>query len=595
MTRQALACLLLVCLAWPVAASQDRDKEAPRQVPAGTGRLAGTVVDAESGRAVRFAQVTLSGAAGEGQTLTDASGGFAFEKLAPGDYSVSVSKPGYLDTEYGQARPGTNTHGTQIPLRDRQQIDRLVVPLSHGGVIAGVVRDDQGEPLFRATVIASRWVTRHGARMLERIGRADTDERGTYRISLLPPREYVVSVRPADDTIPEGSGGAHPNGFAPAYYSGASTARAASSIALGLGEERTNVDLSLPLLPLGRVTGVVMDPDGRAVAGLSVSLTAAGASDEDPDQQTETDADGRFAFERVVPGSYEVRANPLGRSSVGKLTLKKAIFHRAVNLTYDLVMEMPREKAVFDNVELVAEIKPDEPRDSAARGSASADVSVAGGAPSSLTLTLEPPRAVHGRVAFDGQGERPPFNQLHLDLESLSSRGGRFGTKVAEDGTFIVENVPPGRYSVEVAGLVSPWNVSSAMFSGVDTLDTFLDVPRDRDVHGLNLTLRDRSTELSGTVADPSGQPKSGRIVVAFPADEQLWPAGLERVQSSTVGTSGQFSFKALRPGSFRLAVVDGAEPDEWRDPQFLRKLLPTSVLVSLEEGERKVQNLRVK
>jgi hypothetical protein len=129
----------------------------------------------------------------------------------------------------------------------------------------------------------------------------------------------------------------------------------------------------------------------------------------------------------------------------------------------------------------------------------------------------------------------------------------------------------------------------------VDTLDTFLDVPRDRDVDGLNLSLRDRSTELSGIVADPSGQPRSGRVVVAFPADEQLWPAGLERVQSSTVGTNGQFSFKALRPGSFRLAVVDGAEPDECRDPQFLRKLLATSVLVSLEEGERKVQNLRVK
>ena len=41
------------------------------------------------------------------------------EKLAAGEYSLTVSKPGYLDTAYGQARPGTDTPGRRIPLRDR--------------------------------------------------------------------------------------------------------------------------------------------------------------------------------------------------------------------------------------------------------------------------------------------------------------------------------------------------------------------------------------------------------------------------------------------------------------------------------------------
>jgi carboxypeptidase family protein len=566
-------------------------------LPAGTGRLAGTVVDAESGRGVRFAQVVLSGAAAHGRVLTDASGSFAFDKLAVGDYSLSVSKPGYLDTEYGQARPGTNTSGKRISLRDREQVDRLVVPLSHGGAIAGVVRDDQGEPLFRATVIASRWVTRHGVRTLERVGQTDTDERGNYRISLLPPREYVVSARPADDTIPEATEGAHPYGFAPVYYTGATSARAASSIALGLGETRSNVDLSLPLVPLGKVAGTVVDAAGRHVAGMSVTLTSAGVSEEDLQQHASTEANGRFAFDRVIPGSYEVSANPLAGNDVVKVAIGRAIHFRDVNLTYEVAIEGSRDKkARFEGAELVkAEISPDESSGSAARGSASADVSVAAGAASELTLTLEPPRVVHGRIVFEGQSVQPRLNQLHLNLEGVAWPGGRSSAKVADDGSFVVEDVPAGRYSVEVAGLSPPWNVASAMLAATDALDAFLEIPRGRDVHGLVVTVRDRSTELSGTVSDQSSQSATDRVVVAFPSDEQLWSVGHRRIQSSTIGTTGQFSFATLPPGSYRLAVVDGAEPDEWLDPQFLRRLLPASVLVTLEEGERKVQNLRVK
>jgi hypothetical protein len=49
---------------------------------------------------------------------------------------------------------------------------------------------------------------------------------------------------------------------------------------------------------------------------------------------------------------------------------------------------------------------------------------VAGGASSSLTLTLEAAARVHGRVAFEGQSERPRSGQLHLDLEAHRAVAG---------------------------------------------------------------------------------------------------------------------------------------------------------------------------
>ena len=93
---------------------------------------------------------------------------------------------------------------------------------------------------------------------------------------------------------------------------------------------------------------------------------------------------------------------------------------------------------------------------------------------------------------------------------------------------------------------------------------------------------------------DPSAQPVGDRMVIAFAADERLWGAGAHRIRAATPGDDGRFTLARLPPGAYRLAVVDGVEPDEWLDPLFLRQLVSGSILLTLGEGERKVQDLRV-
>ena len=143
------------------SAPQVRDTAPP---PQATARIRGTVVGAESGRAVRFAKVTLESSSGAFEAVTDDAGGFSFERLRPGSYNLHVSKAGYLDTTYGQVRPGTLTPGKRIALADREQMDDVVVRLSQGGSISGVIRDDRGDPAYRANVHVSRWVMRNGIR-----------------------------------------------------------------------------------------------------------------------------------------------------------------------------------------------------------------------------------------------------------------------------------------------------------------------------------------------------------------------------------------------------------------------------------------------
>ena len=592
--KPALFVLAMTAVFTGAAAAQNpRDSRLP--VPA-SGKVAGAVVGAESGRAVRFAKVTLISSGRDQTVTTDDAGAFAFERLPAGTYALSVSKPGFLETRFGQTRPGTDTPGKRIHLGDGEQLDRLSVPLSQGGSISGVIRDDRGDPVFHANVRISRWVMRNGARTLETVDSTQSDERGLYRVSLLPPREYIVSAMPPEPYDDEKKPPTQVSGFAPMFYPSGMSARSASPIALGLGSDRTGVDLQLPLVPLGRVTGVVIDREGRPVPDIPVALSDREHSDME--QGTQTDRNGRFEFDRLVPGAYVARAGTQAEYSRKhfKISYDRAnIDDVSLRFSGDVKLLVGKlERA------LVAEHTPQEwvaspaSAKTSTRGSATADISVTGNLTAELVLTLDTPRTVSGRVVFDGSARPPSLHDILVALAPEDESGDAVEAKIADDGTFFISNVAPGRYRVTIRE-PPPWVLASATAAGTDALDYLLEVPRDRDVRDLTLTMRDRNTQLSGAVTDAAGKPVGDRLVIVFAADERLWAAGSHRVDSVDLGDDGRFLFPRLRSGEYRLAVVDDAEPDEWMDPEFLRKLLAASVPITLAEGEKKVQDLRVR
>ena len=110
-----------------------------RRSQLGTGVIAGVVAAADSGRAVRQARVILTG--GDPRivksAVTDDQGRFVFEQLAGGAYSLSATRPGYLEVMHGQRRPGSGRPGTPIQLAAGQKLDRLALNIPRGGVITG--------------------------------------------------------------------------------------------------------------------------------------------------------------------------------------------------------------------------------------------------------------------------------------------------------------------------------------------------------------------------------------------------------------------------------------------------------------------------
>jgi hypothetical protein len=167
----------------------------------GTGGISGTVTVEGAGSPARHARVTLAGAGlrPSRTATTGEQGQFSFTQLPAGRFTLTVSKPGYVDITYGAKSPGRP--GTPIQLADGQTIDKLNVPLPKGSVITGIVIDENGEPSPGTQVRVMRYVMRTGEKTLQPAGTDTTDDRGVYRIYGQQPGDYLVSAVPRNANL----------------------------------------------------------------------------------------------------------------------------------------------------------------------------------------------------------------------------------------------------------------------------------------------------------------------------------------------------------------------------------------------------------
>jgi hypothetical protein len=608
MMRRVGAWLFVVLAAATVVAKQQTARDAAPPRP-GTGSVQGTLVAIDSGRPVRRARVTLTSAS-VGQTVTtDDLGVFTFKDLPAAAYTLTASKPGYLDSIYGQRRPGTGRPGTSIQLADGQHLEKLTFQLARGGAIMGTVVDEQGEPVFGQQVRVYRYVRRSGERTLQSAGTDVTDDRGQYRIPVLLPGEYIVSTFPrespsdaaiedlkraAESMAASARAGADEQmlvrlkedisrardikadetseSYAPVYYPGTTQASGAQSIMIEVGQERAGVDFQLQLVRTAKISGVVTAADGGALASTIIAL--ADADQIVPGVTARTarpDADGRFTIGGVPPGRY-------------------VIFARAASMTSFNVQGPTPESPVIKTTSTLG----------ATQFWAMSDVLVDGRNVPDLALTMQKGMTVSGVVRTDSSGGQTfDLARVRVSLSLVGPAGlGNLipdvpGTADAA-GRFSISGAVPGKYRVSVAGAPAAWTPKSAVFNGRDALDFFVEVKPGEDQSGV-ITLTTHPGTLSGMLQDSSGQPTAAYTIIVFPSEERLWAAPARRILATRPATDGRYSFSGLPAGEYRLVAVTDVEPGQWYDPAFLRELGGLALPITLGDGERRVQDLRVK
>jgi len=219
---------------------------------------------------------------------------------------------------------------------------------------------------------------------------------------------------------------------------------------------------------------------------------------------------------------------------------------------------------------------------------------------------------------FDGTRLLPPadLTRVRVTLTSVGTQDGEFGgvppATVDASGRFTITGVPPGRYSLRgsapagtggpgvgqggalAAGGAGSWQLQSSLAGGRETLDFPLEIGPNMNVGDAVITFADRTTELSGLLQDAQGVATSDYSIVIFPTDPRYWVPQARRIQSVRPGTDGRYTVRNLPPGDYGLAAVTDVEPGEWFDPAFLRELLAASMRITLNDGDRKTQDIRL-
>jgi uncharacterized protein (DUF2141 family) len=583
--------------------AQAPGRDAAKPAPTGTAVIAGTVVNDDSAsQPVRRVRVWIASSDRQitRTTVSDDAGRFSFSGLPAGRYSLSATKQGYVNFSYGARR--ANRPGIALVLGDDQQLTGLSLRLVRGSVITGTLVDQNGEPFSGANVNAMRHAFAGTGRTLVPAGSSQTDDRGQYRIWGLPAGDYIVSAtvgflaaaRPDMDiarvtdadvkrALGEIGGAARPSpavstatstdarasasrtvGYAPVFYPGTFVAVQATPVKLGIGEERTGIDFSLSLVPTAKVEGTVVVPEGINAPSLMVQMIGNNPQGLllDTFRRSTPTSNGNFAFAGVPPGSYTIAVRAIPPAKPGA--------------------RMPAAP-------------PPGPTHWAM-----ADVTVDGRDISGVSMTLQPGLTVSGTLEFEGTTAPPDRARFRVNLVAVQAPGEvSVGAPTATpdaNGAFTIAGVTPGRYRL-MASFPTPrpdttWQLKSSMVAGRDTLDAPIDLREGTD--GAVITFTDRVSELTGIIQDAAGQPAPEYHVVVFSADKSHWGPQSRRIRSVRPGADGKYLFANLPPGDYLLTAVTDIEPGEWFDPALLDQLARASIKVSLAEGEKKSQDLRL-
>jgi hypothetical protein len=210
------------------------------------GAISGVVLDATTKQPVRNALVQLSGPNAGGR-LTDERGRFIFLGVAPGSYTLRVTKAGYFEPAlFARSSPPLSVGPSQW-LADQQ------IAIVRQGSIAGRVVDERGEPMVGARVRVFAEVPIAGRVRLARGPAAGTDDRGVYRITGLPEGRYHVVVPSVQQAVPAGTPAA--------VIAGQSVAQAAKSAGAAIVERPTVESASGHRLVVGSAL-IPPPPDG---------------------------------------------------------------------------------------------------------------------------------------------------------------------------------------------------------------------------------------------------------------------------------------------------------------------------------------------
>jgi uncharacterized surface anchored protein len=508
----------------------------PISAATGTYQIAGTVLNAETGKPVRGATVAVlaledSSSIGTAQSSDD--GRFSIAGLPSGKYQLTASKRGYSTAFYNEHEQ----FNSAVVTGAGQDTGNLAFRLVPGAVLRGVVTGDGGDPVAGAQ--AMLFAKPNGHAPGERIvltETAVTDDTGTYEFSNLRAGEYLLAVkaepwyamhramgRSRRDTASPANA-ALDVAFPITYFDSTTEEASASPIVLA-GGSRMEADVSLHAVPAlhlqvdapRKQDGSIARPELKQyVFGTEMSSQSAGFTDAIRTGATE--------FTGVAPGQYEITQG-----------------------------DPPRIVEIDANASQQVE-----PGAGIPAVAVSGTLQNANGSPfnGEATVSLEPADGAQGLKAMEAG-----FNRGAFSFPAVPA--GAWRLRAESDG------LQSPVLSIAIGGRVQSGNL-------VTVADRRLTLVAKLNAGGIRVE----------GMARKDGTGLAGVMVLLVPKDPAEFPESVRRDESDS---DGSFAVRDVAPGQYTLLAIEDGWALDWTRPEVIARYLPGGIAVTVTDTLDKV------
>jgi hypothetical protein len=511
-----------------------------------TGVIEGQVLNLSTGAPLKKTIVRLVGVGARQGAMptmankeTDDQGHFVFSGLEAGRYQLSAERQGFLRQNYGARK---NSGGsTPLALGQDQHLKDIVFKLSPQSVITGKVLDEDGEPVANLQVRAMKRLYQGGKKQWSAVGNGTTSDIGEYRVPNLAPGRYLVSTTaqnpavslmqtPSNEPLP-----ATPEMiYASTFYPSTTAAATAVPVDVGAGAEVRGIDIRLVKTRVFRVRGRVVVPSGVRAAQVMVMLTPQEGGTVIQSAGAARAPENRFEIRGVAPGSYIASA-------------------RFANGGQQYVASQP--------------------------------VEIGGDHVDGLVLTMASGGDLQGSLKVEGAAAPVDLKNVTVSLRAVGfSALAPPRARVGADLKFTLKDVPPLRFTVNVGGAPDNCYVKSIQYGGRDVPDTGVEMTGSA---ALEITLSATAGQVDAVVVDKDGKPAAGAMVALIPKDEKAPTMG------RSANESGIVTFKALRPGDYKLLAWEDIEANAYLDPDFVKPFDSQVKTVKLDASGHEAVHLR--
>lgn len=517
-----------------------------------SGVIRGRVFAAEGEYPLARATVTLFSADGRGNerprtVRTDSRGEYELRSLEAGKYYLHATRNGYLRQGYGSKTfsGSGRKRGTPLSLTSGQVLDSIDFKLIRGGVVEGTVVDQHNEPRSRVSVTLSSYESSGGERKLFPARRAETDDRGRFRLFDIPPGSYYLSAAPP---FFYGRMGGEERSFPPIYYPGVPSPLEAAKVEVTPGQEVGGFNFTLVETRSYSVSGRVLTAEGKpAHAVWIVSRRESGESFfAGMESGANTDLQGEFKVTGLLPGRHRLHA----RAGEDK-----------------------------------------EPR------MASTVVEVTDWDIEGLTLVLGAGAEVTGRIVADRQDSDLDWRRIWLEMDPIGYPGRNFlggeSARVEEDFTFKITNLPEASYRLVVR--LPPGNhyVESIRLQTEELIDRPIEVRSADRLDEVEIHVSSKGAQISGVVEkEEAREVAEGATVLVFAADSEFRGRHSRFTKTTQTDQRGRFSLKGLVPGEYLLCAVADHESGLESDLDYLSNLERDSERIELSSGQTTEESL---